>query len=67
MRFLCECAGFCRQTIELPTSEYQKINNKGLTLIIDNCLVNLLPGNVLVERKEGYKLYRETTSQPATL
>lgn len=67
MKFRCECSGICGQTIELPLEEYQQnIMNAELILIIDNCPVWLVPGDVLVDRKEGYTLYRETTSQPTS-
>lgn len=65
MQVICECESWrpCLQTIKLPLTEVQKIVTSGLVVIVDGCINGPNPSDQLVERREGYSLYREQISQ----
>lgn len=55
----CECVGTCDLRVELPLSVAGANLRSGAFMIIENCATGPSPNDVLVEKREGYSLYRE--------
>ena len=63
MDYLCECSGTCNERIYLTLSEaeeiFQRDDRDELWIISDDCPNGSDPSYTLVEKREGYSLYRE--------
>lgn len=58
---VCECDSFgCDKNIQLPIEVAQQILQSGYFVIVDGCPFGPSDGDELVEKREGYSLYRET-------
>lgn len=55
----CECGSRCRKTIALDAGVYSDFSRRGLIMIVNGCEHGPEPTDVLVEEREGYKLYKE--------
>ena len=61
MNVLCECGGVtCRQAITLSYEENLKAHNNGSLVIIDGCANGPELTDILIEKKDGYSIYRES-------
>ncbi len=60
---ICECDSWIlcgkSKSIQLSLKEAQEILQKGLVVIIDGCQNGPSSTDQLVEKKDGYSLYRE--------
>jgi hypothetical protein len=60
--WLCECdSENCLREIEMTHDEMLRISREGLIAVSDGCLNGPSPGDELVEKKDGYSLYRPAT------
>ena len=59
---LCECNGRCMRSVNIPLDIAKEVVDLHGTLfvIVDGCPNGPDPSDVLVEKGEGYTLYRET-------
>ena len=61
MKILCECNSFtCRMTIDMSLEEGLEAHKNGNLVIIDGCPNGPDPTDELIEKKDGYSIYRET-------
>ena len=60
---LCECASWCRKIVKLDIGMLTDIHRRGLVIIVDGCEHGPEPTDVLVEEREGYKLYEEADNE----
>ena len=58
MRCLCECDSPCRLVGDVPVEVIRRCCAGDLVVILDGCEHGPEPGEVLVERGEGWALYR---------
>lgn len=59
-RHLCECDSFsCSGLfVELPLNVAQEILQNGWIVIVDGCKIGLKANDTLVEKREGYSVYK---------
>lgn len=58
VEILCECSSLCRKTVALDAGVYGDFSRQGLVIIVNGCKHGPEPTDVLVEEREGYKLYK---------
>ena len=60
MDIFCECnSANCGITADIELEVYQKAVADGVYVIVDGCRTGPEPEDILVEKREGYSLYKD--------
>ena len=57
---VCECNSMsCKLMVKIPLDVGERIKRENLILVVNGCVTPAMDGDILVEEREGYSLYRE--------